>query len=84
MYREKGDKLAYTRQAGFSPLQHQGMVLNYVRQHRRIQRNEVMDLCHLSGNQAHKLLKRLTAEGRLKLHGEKRGAFYTLGEGEQV
>jgi ATP-dependent DNA helicase RecG len=84
MYRAKGDKLAYTRQAGFSPLQHQGMVLNYVRQHRRIQRNEVMDLCHLSGNQAHKLLKRLTAEGRLKLHGEKRGAFYTLGEGEQV
>lgn len=80
VYRAKGDRVAYTRQAGFSRLQREQMVLSYVRQHRRIQRNEVMDLCHLNGNQAAELLKRLKAEGKLVKHGEKRGAFYTLGE----
>ncbi|MFA5589726.1 MAG: ATP-binding protein [Lysobacteraceae bacterium] len=84
LYRAKGEKLAYTRQVGFSKVQHPEMVLNYVRHHGRIQRNEVMELCHLSGSQAHKLLKGLTAEGRLVMHGEKRGAFYTLCDGDQV
>jgi ATP-dependent DNA helicase RecG len=80
MYRAKGDKLAYTRQAGFSTLQHEQLVLNYVRQHKRIQRNEVIDLCHLSVDQAASLLKRLKAEGKLVQHGKKRGTFYTIGE----
>jgi ATP-dependent DNA helicase RecG len=79
MYRAKGDKLAYTRQAGFSKVQHPEMVLNYVRQHGRIQRNEVMELCHLSEDQATRLLGRLRREGRLVQRGEKRGAFYTIG-----
>jgi len=80
MYRAKGDKLAYTRQIGFSKLQHEQMVLAHVRHHGRIQRNEVMELCHLDANQAVVLLRRLRAEGRLAKHGERRGAFYTLGE----
>ena len=80
LYRARGDKLAYTRQAGFSSLQHEQLVLNYIRQHGRIQRNEVMDLCRLSGEQAKSLLKRLKSERKLEQHGEKRGAFYILGE----
>ncbi len=83
MYRAKGDKLAYTRQVGFSIIQHPEMVLNYVRQHGRIQRSEVMDLCHLSGSQAQKLLKRLTDDGRLTKQGDKRWAFYILGSSGQ-
>jgi len=82
LYRARGDKLAYTRQAGFSSLQHEQLVLNYVRQHGRIQRNEVMDLCRLSGEQAKSLLKRLKSTGKLAQHGERRGAFYTLGENQ--
>lgn len=81
MYRATGDKVAYTRQVGFTHVQHPEMVMNYVRQHGRIQRNEVMELCHLTGSQAHKLLKRLTTEGRLTMHGNKRGAFYDPGSG---
>lgn len=80
MYRAKGDKLAYTRQAGFSSLQHEQLVLSYTRQHGRIQRNDVMELCRLSGEQAKNLLKRLKTEGKLVQHGDKRWAFYTLGE----
>lgn len=48
-------------------------------QHGHIQRNEAMDLCHLSPNQAASLLKRLKAEGKLVQHGVRRGAYYTRG-----
>lgn len=80
LYRAKGDKLAYTRQAGFSSLQHEQMVLAHVHHHGRIQRGEVMALCHLDVEQAKSLLKRLKADGRLVQHKTRRAAFYTLGE----
>lgn len=80
LYRAKGDKLAYTRQAGFSSLQHEQMVLAHVHHHGRIQRNEVMALCHLDGEQAKSLLKRLKADRRLIQHETRRAAYYTLGE----
>src|SRR5690606_25061109 len=48
VYQRRGEKAAYTRQAGFTPIQHEQMVLNYVRQHGQIRRAEVMDLCRLS------------------------------------
>lgn len=82
VYRAQGDKLAYTRQVGFSQVQQPEMVINYVRQHGRIQRNEVMALCHLNESQARKLLQRLKDDGRLALHGERRWAYYTLGSSE--
>lgn len=54
------------------------MVLNYVRQHGQIKRAEVMELCRLSDDQAWKLLKRLMDNGKVRKHGERRGAYYTL------
>lgn len=84
VYRAKGKQVAYTRQAGFSRLQHEQMVLGHLQHHREIRRNEVMELCHLTGDQAAKLLKRLKDEGRLVQHGERRGAFYTLSENEPI
>jgi len=80
LYRAKGGQVEYTRQAGFSRLQHEQMVLGHVRHHGRIQRREVMDLCHLNVDQAKWLLKRLKEEGKLVQHGTLRGAFYTLNE----
>lgn len=84
VYRAKGKQVAYTRQAGFSPLQHEQLVLGHVEHHGRIRRSEVIELCHLTGDQAAKLLKRLKTEGRLVKHGERRGAFYTLSENEPL
>jgi ATP-dependent DNA helicase RecG len=78
MYKAKGDKVAYTRQAGFSRLQNEQMVLSHVQHHGRVQRQEVMDLCHMSKDQATRLLKALKDDGRLQQHGERRGAYYTL------
>lgn len=79
LYRVAGDKAGYTRQAGFTALQHEQMVLSYVRQHGQITRREVMELCRLNEDQAKKLLLRLRDEGRLIPHGERRGAYYTVG-----
>lgn len=78
MYQAKGQEVAYTRQAGFSRLQHEQMVLSHVRHHGKIRRCEVIELCHLTDDQAAKLLKRLKNEGQLVQTGERRWAFYTL------
>lgn len=83
MYRAKGEQVAYTRQAGFSRLQHEQMVLSHVRHHGRIQRSEVIELCHLNRDQAARLLKRLKDEGRLRQHGKLRSSFYTPGDSDQ-
>lgn len=84
VYRAKDNQVAYTRQAGFSGLQHEQLVLSHVQHHGRIQRNEVVELCYLTGDQAAKLLKRLKDEGRLVKHGERRWAFYTLSGNEPL
>ncbi len=76
VYRADGDKAAYTRQMGFTSLQHEQMVLSYVRQHGQIKRADVVELCRLTPDQAAKLLNKLKKSGTLIQHGEKRGAFY--------
>ena len=78
VYQAKGQHIAYTRQAGFAPIQHEQMVLSYVRQHGQIKRAEVVELCRLSTDQAAKLLTRLKAHGHIVQLGKNRGAFYTL------
>lgn len=80
VYQADGDKAAYTRQAAFSALQHEQMVLSYVRQHGSIRRSEVIELCRLSPPQARDLLRRLKTAGQLVQKGERRGAHYTLGK----
>ncbi|MCW7753285.1 putative DNA binding domain-containing protein [Desulfobotulus sp. H1] len=78
LYRNAGDKVAYTRQAAFSALQNEQMVLNYTRQHGGIKRAEVANLCHLSEDQASRLLNKLHKDGKLEKHGQKRWTFYTV------
>lgn len=80
MYQRQGAKAAYTRQVGFVPIQREQMALSYVRQHGRIKRAEVMELCRLSDGQAKELLKRMHGAALLLLEGAGRGAFYRMGE----
>jgi len=79
VYQAEGDKAAYTRQMGFSSIQSEQMVLNYVRQHGSVRRSDVVDLCRVTSNQARDLLKRLKSAGLLIQHGEKKAAYYTYG-----
>ncbi|NOY25731.1 MAG: ATPase, partial [Oligoflexia bacterium] len=71
VYAQQGRKAAYTRQAGFDRLQQEQMVLGFVRQHGEIRRADVMELCHLKGDQATRLLKRLVDAGRLVPQGDR-------------
>lgn len=77
LYRKAGKKAEYVRQVGFDPIQQEQMVLSYIDKHGSIKRAEVMDLCHLNGPQAYRLLKKLTDKGLIKKTGEKKYAVYT-------
>ncbi|WP_090142148.1 ATP-binding protein [Limnohabitans sp. DM1] len=60
VYSVVSDKAAYTRQVGFGSIQHEQMLLSYIRQHGQIKRAEVMELCRLTEGQAKHLLKRMS------------------------
>ena len=77
LYQNAGKKSEYIRQAGFSAIQQEQMVLNYINKHGSIKRADVMDLCHLNGPQAYRLLKKLTDKALINKTGEKKHAVYT-------
>jgi ATP-dependent DNA helicase RecG len=76
IYRQSGKKAEYTRQAGFTAIQQEQMVLNYIEQHGGIRRADVMDLCRLNEDQAYRLLKKLTDAGKIMKEGGRRTAIY--------
>jgi ATP-dependent DNA helicase RecG len=75
-YRALGDRAGYVRQRGFEPLQQEQMVLQYVDKHGRITRKEAAELCRIDVRQAGRLLARLAQEGKIVLHGTRKGAWY--------
>ncbi|MDI6894225.1 MAG: ATP-binding protein [Bacillota bacterium] len=76
LYRALGEPAQYVRARGFEPIQHEQMVLQYVRKHGSISRKEVSELCQLPPPQAYRLLKRLTQRGELRMVGKGRTATY--------
>jgi len=76
MYRQAGKKAEYIRQAGFTHIQQEQMVLNYIDKHGSIKRADVMDLCHVTQDQAYKLLLRLKKRGEIVQIGDRKGAVY--------
>lgn len=78
VYRKFGDHAGYVRQAGFDPIQQEQMILKYATEHGRITRREAASLCHLSDDQASRILRKLNSENKLQMEGQKRGAYYRL------
>lgn len=76
IYRSAGQKSEYIRQAGFDRIQQEQMVLKYIEKHGSIKRADVMDLCHISKDQAYKLLSRLKKQGEIIQIGGNKGAVY--------
>jgi ATP-dependent DNA helicase RecG len=76
VYQRMGQQADYVRQAGFDPIQQEQMVVQYVRNHGRIARKDVASLCRISEDQASRLLRKLSAEGKLKPEGKGRGTVY--------
>ncbi|MDO8843848.1 RNA-binding domain-containing protein [Methylicorpusculum sp.] len=75
-YRHTDQKAAYVRQVGFDSIQQEQMVLSYIDKHGSIKRADVMDLCHLTRDQAYKLLARLKKHNEIDQIGDRKGAIY--------
>ncbi|WP_254175162.1 DNA glycosylase AlkZ-like family protein [Planktothrix pseudagardhii] len=78
LYQAAGNKAEYTRQVGFSDLQNEQLVMNYVKQYGQIKRADVMQLCRLTKDQAARLLQKLYNDRRLVRQGKSRATFYVL------
>lgn len=78
VYATLDQQVEYARQAGFSQLQHEQLVLRYLETNQEIRRNDVVDLCRVSEDQASRLLRGLVAGGRLVMEGTRRWARYRL------
>jgi len=76
IYQKAGQRAEYIRQAGFSQIQQEQMVLNYIEKHGTIKRADVMELCRISKDQAYKLLLRLKKQGDVVQTGERKAALY--------
>lgn len=76
VYSVVSDKAAYTRQVGFGPIQHEQMLLSYIRQHGQIKRAEVMELCRLTEGQVKRLLQRMLAAGQIVMRGQGKSTAY--------
>jgi len=83
VYRRMGQEAGYIRQAGFDTIQQEQMVIQYVRKHGRIRRQDAVDLCHIGAFQATRLLAKLVKGGQLERVGEKRGSFYEMAKKEK-
>jgi len=80
VYRAAGQQSEYVRQVGFDHIQQEQMVLKYVKAHGHISRREVMELCQLGEDQAYRVLRRLSEEGKLVRIGFTKSAIYILSE----
>ncbi|MEN6621020.1 MAG: ATP-binding protein [Smithella sp.] len=76
VYRELGQSASYVHAKGFESEQMEQMILQYVKAHGRVTRQDVMELCRVNENQAAYLLKKLVKSGVLQPIGMGRAAAY--------
>ncbi|MBI4818895.1 MAG: ATPase [Deltaproteobacteria bacterium] len=76
LYASEGKRAAFTLQTGFDGSQQELLVVNFARQHGRVKRADVVELCRVNEDQATRLLTRLVRSKQLRAEGEKRGRVY--------
>lgn len=76
VYRELGQAVSYVHAKGFESEQMEQMILQYVKAHGKVTRQEAMELCRINENQAAYLLKKLVKRGDLQSVGSGRTAGY--------
>ena len=78
VYRLTDRAAAYEHQKGLDPAEQEARVLQHAGAHGEVRRADVVALCHLSDDQATRLLQRLVREGKLVSEGKSKGARYRL------
>ena len=79
-YEAIGHPEAYVRVHGLDVIRQEAAVLQFVQAHGQVRRENVTELCGLTGKQATALLGRLVGEGKLSRHGVRRWTYYTAGD----
>lgn len=79
-YEVIGHPEAYIRVHGIDAIRQEAAVLQFVQAHGRVKRENVTELCGLTGKQATALLGRLVGEGKLSRHGTRRWTYYSAGD----
>ena len=74
------DPVQYVRQTDIDGIRYEELILKLARQKESVTRKDVMDLLHVSGPQAYRLLKRLENGKKLIRSGNTSAAHYTLAE----
>lgn len=78
LYNELGEPIGYVRQKGFDPIQHEQMILTFVKEYGSIKRSEAAELCKISPTRASRILRSMRDTGKLALEGSNRASRYTL------
>jgi ATP-dependent DNA helicase RecG len=80
LYNRLEDVSGYVRTKGFDKIQQHQMVLSALaaRKDKRITREDVAELCKITPAQAYHLLKKMSKDNELELHGSGRGSCYRL------
>lgn len=76
LYQSAGQQAECILQAGFSPIQHEQMVLNYIDKNGSIKRADVADLCGITLTQETRLLQRLVKAQEIRSVGAGTGTRY--------
>ena len=68
------------RTKGFDKIQQHQMVLSALdaSKNKQITREDVAELCKITPSQAYHLLKKMSKDSKIELHGNGRGSYYTL------
>ena len=72
------DPIQYVRQTDIDVVRHKELVLTLARKKDCITRKDVIELLHVSGPQAYRLLKKLVDEGSLVASGSTSAAKYMV------
>ena len=81
VYRYFGKEDAFVRQAGFSRVQQEQMIVDLAREKREVRRRDVVLLCNVSEASASRLLKALVQQGKLRAEGGRtKGRYYVVAD----
>lgn len=77
LYQRLNMESEYIRAKGFESIQQEQMILGYVREHERIDRSMVAELCRIESRQAGYILRKMVKKHpEFVMIGVKRGAYY--------
>ena len=76
MYAKAGNKAAFVRQAGFSRIQQEQMILSFIDAHGSIKRSEVIELCKVSLSQANSILRQLVKQKSIQMVRNGKYTYY--------